>query len=392
VSARDYLDKDYYDVLGVAQDASADDIKRSYRKLARKHHPDANQGDPGAEEKFKEVSEAYDVLSDAAKREEYDEVRRYGASGYGPGGFPGAGFPGGGGGFSPGGAGGGAQTVNLEDLFGEGGLGDMFGGMFGQSQRQARSRKGSDLRGSVTLGFRDAAEGTMVPLSVTTDVSCPTCHGSGAKPGTRPRTCPSCNGTGQFMREQGGFGFAEPCHACHQRGVIVDDPCPTCHGAGVVPKTKRIQVRIPAGVKDGQLLRLAGKGAPGVNGGPAGDLLVEVHVRSHPVFGRSGNNLTVTVPITFPESALGATVKVPTLDGGPVTVKVPAGTPSGRTMRVKGRGIQRKNGKPGDLLVTVDVAVPNRLNAQAKEALEAYREATSGDDPRADLMAMARKD
>ena len=378
MSARDYLDKDYYAVLGVAKDASADDIKKAYRTLARKHHPDANVGDARAEERFKEISEAYDVLSDDAKRREYDEIRTYGASGFGPGSFgPGS--------FGPGGA----QGVNLGDLFGDGGLGDVLGGLFGQGGRGRRPRRGSDLQTSVTLGFRDAVHGVTVPLSVRSEGPCATCGGSGARPGTAPRTCAVCGGSGQTVRQQGGFGFAEPCRACHQRGVVVDDPCPACHGTGAGISTRTLQVRIPAGVRDGQTVRLAGKGGPGSNGGHAGDLLVEVKVPRHPVFGRKGDHLTVTVPVTFPEAALGATVPVPTLDGDPVSVKVPAGTPSGRTLRVRGRGVARKDGTVGDLLVTVEVAVPQRVSGAAKEALEAYREATAGDDPRHELVERA---
>lgn len=379
MSARDYLDKDYYDVLGVAKDASADDIKKAYRKLARKHHPDANVGDAKAEARFKDISEAYDVLSDDTKRREYDDVRTYGASGFGPG--LGAG------GFGPGAA----QSVNLGDLFGDGGIGDMLGGLFGGA-RGRRTRKGTDLRTSVTLGFREAAHGVTVPLSIRAEGPCATCSGSGAKPGTSPRACSVCGGSGQTVRQQGGFGFAEPCRACHQRGIVVDDPCPTCHGTGAGTQTRTLRTRIPAGVRDGQQIRLAGKGGAGVGGGPAGDLLVDIHVPRHPVFGRKGDHLTVTVPVTFPEAALGATIAVPTLDGDPVSVKVPAGTPSGRTLRVRGRGIARKDGTTGDLLVTVDVAVPQRISGQAKEALEAFRVATADDDPRADLLAQAGKD
>lgn len=386
MSARDYLEKDYYAVLGVTKDASADDIKKAYRKLARKHHPDANVDDPQAEARFKDISEAYDVLSDDAKRREYDDVRTYGASGFGPGGF------GGGAGGFPGGYPGGAQQVNLGDLFGEGGLGDVLGGIFGQGGRGRRSRKGADLQTQVTLGFRQAVHGATIPLTLRVDGPCATCGGSGAKPGTSPHTCAVCGGSGQTVRQQGGFGFAEPCRACHQRGVVVDDPCPTCRGTGAGAQTKTLKVRIPAGVKDGQSVRIGGKGGPGAGGGQAGDLLVEVHVPKHSVFGRKGDHLTVTVPVTFPEAALGATVQVPTLDGNPVAVKVPAGTPSGRTLRVRGRGVARKDGTTGDLLVTVEVAVPQRVSGSAKDALEAFREATAHDDPRAELADLARKE
>ncbi|MFL6070847.1 MAG: molecular chaperone DnaJ [Actinomycetes bacterium] len=382
MSARDYLDKDFYAVLGVTKDADADEIKKSYRKLARKYHPDANAGDTKAEEKFKEISEAYDVLSDEAKRREYDEMRQYGAA-FGSGGFSGGAGP-----FAPGG---GAQNVNLGDLFGDAGLGDMLGGLFGGRGGGRRSTKGDDLTGRVTLSFRDAASGVSTAVALRSEAACPTCGGSGAKPGTSPHTCSVCGGSGQTVRQQGGFGFAEPCRACHGRGQVVDDPCPTCSGVGVTMQSRKVNVRIPAGVKDGATLRIPGKGAPGQGGGPAGDLLVSVHVKKHPVFGRRGDNLTVTAPITFPEAALGATIAVPTLDGETVNLKVPAGTPSGRTFRVKGRGLPTK-GKTGDLLVTVEVAVPQRVSGKAKDALEQFGEATSGDDPRSELITQAGKE
>ena len=387
MSARDYLEKDFYAVLGVAKDADADQIKKAYRKLARQYHPDANAGDAKAEEKFKEVSEAYDVLSDEGKRREYDEMRQYGAT-FGSGGF-GAGGPGG---FGPGGA----STVNLGDIFGDSGLGDVLGGLFGGAGAGAgggrRPVKGEDLSGRVTLSFRDAASGVETAISLRSEAACQTCHGSGAKPGTTPHTCALCGGSGQTVRQQGGFGFAEPCRACHGRGQVVDDPCPTCGGVGVTMQSRTVKVRIPAGMKDAATLRVPGKGAPGRFGGPAGDLLVTVHVRKHPVFGRKGDNLTLTAPITFPEAAGGATISVPTLDGSTVSLKVPSGTPSGRTFRVKGRGLPGKGKKNGDLLVTVEVAVPQRVSGKAKEALEQYAEATADDDPRRDLVTQARKE
>jgi molecular chaperone DnaJ len=385
MSARDYLEKDFYAVLGVTKDANADEIKKAYRKLARQYHPDKNAGDAKAEDKFKEVSEAYDVLSDDDKRREYDEMRQYGAGFGGPGGFPG----GAAGGFGPGGA----STVNLGDLFGDSNLGDMLGGLFGGGSGRGarRATKGEDLTGRVTLSFRDAANGVSTSISLRSEAVCPTCGGSGAKPGTSPHTCAVCGGSGQTVRQQGGFGFAEPCRACHGRGQVVDDPCPTCSGVGVTMQSRNVKVRIPAGIKDGATLRVSGKGAPGRGGGPAGDLLVTVHVRQHPVFGRKGDNLTVSVPITFPEAALGATITVPTLDGSTVSLKVPSGTPTGRTFRVKGRGLTTK-GKTGDLLVTVDVAVPQRVSGRAKETLEAYAETTADDDPRSDLIAAAGKE
>ncbi len=358
MSTRDYLEKDYYAALGVAKDADADAIKKAYRTLARKHHPDANAGDAQAEEKFKEVSEAYDVLSDDDKRREYDEMRAYGSAGFSGGqGNPfGAGSP----------FGGGQHTVNLDDLFGDSGLGETLGGLFGgRAPRGRRARKGTDLDAEVTISFRDAVDGTVLPLRLSTDGPCHTCGGTGAKPGTSPHSCASCRGSGQSVREQGGFAFSEACRDCHGRGVVVDDPCPACRGIGVGQQTRTVQVRLPAGVKDGARIRVKGKGGAGQGGGQPGDLFVTVHVRRHPVFGRKGDHLTLTVPITFPEATLGATVKVPTLDGDPVSVKIPAGTPSGRTLRVRGKGFKRKDGRRGDLLATVDVAVPQRVDGDA---------------------------
>jgi molecular chaperone DnaJ len=353
MSARDYVEKDYYAALGVPKDASATDIKKAYRKLAAELHPDRN---PGGEERFKEVSEAYDVLSDSAKRKEYDEAREL---------FAGGGrFGGGGQGFQGG--------FDVNDLFGNrggGGFSDLFGGMFGNGQRGRRpqSRRGADLETSTTLPFLDALHGATVSLRLATEGACDTCRGSGAAPGTTPRTCPVCNGQGLVNRNQGAFAFAEPCTSCRGTGQVVETPCPTCHGSGAVTKDRTITVRIPAGVADGQRIRLAGKGSPGQ---PPGDLFVRVSVQPHPVFARKGSNLTVTVPISFAEAALGGTVTVPTVDGT-VTLRVPPGTPSGKTFRVKGKGVPSKKG-PGDLLATVEVKVPSRLSEDERAALEAY--------------------
>ena len=378
MSARDYVEKDYYAALGVAKDASQADIKKAYRKLARQHHPDANKGDAASEEKFKTISEAYDVLSDETKRKEYDEARTL----FGSGGFR-----------VPHGAGNGQGVpFDLGDLFGGaggaggGGLGDIFGTIFGGGRGRGASaaRRGGDLEAEVTLGFTDAADGVTVPLQLSTPSTCPTCHGSGARPGTATRVCPVCSGTGSQSRNAGGFAFAEPCRECRGRGLLVDDPCPTCAGSGQAISTRTLRARIPAGVKDGQRIRLAGKGTPGERGGPAGDLIVTVHVQPHDVFGRKGDNLTLSLPVTFPEAALGATVRVPTLNGSPVTVKIPAGTTSGRTLRVRGKGLPRRDGTRGDLLVTVEVAVPKTLSDEARAALSSYAEAQH-DDPRAHL-------
>jgi molecular chaperone DnaJ len=372
VSARDYVEKDYYAALGVPKDASASDIKKAYRKLATSLHPDKNPGDTAAEERFKEVSEAYDVLSDESKRREYDEARTLFASG----------------GFRSGGSAGPGMPFDLGDLFGRaggGGLGDVFGGLFGGGRAAGRApRRGADVETDVTLSFRDALRGATVPVRLTTRGPCATCRGTGAAPGTTPKECTTCHGAGVTTRNQGGFAFSEPCRTCRGTGRTVDVPCPTCAGAGMATSEQTLNVRVPAGVADGQRVRLAGRGSPGERGGPAGDLLVRVHVPPHPAVGRRDDDLLLTVPVSFAEAALGTTVSVPTLDG-PVKVKVPAGTSSGRVLRVRGRGVPRKGGGAGDLLVTVQVAVPQRLSAEAKAALEQYAAATAGDDPRAHL-------
>ena len=388
---KDWLEKDFYKVLGVDKGASADEIKKKYRKLARELHPDKNPGDAKAEERFKEVSEAYDVLSDDKKRAEYDEARTLFASG---GGFGGGGF--GGGGFGgPGGFGGGT-TYDFSDVFGadEGGLGDILGGIFnrgrGGGRRAQAPRRGQDVESEITLGFNEALDGVTVPLRLASDAACDSCKGTGARAGTVPRVCPNCQGSGQTTRNAGGFAFAEPCAACAGRGLIVDDPCPTCHGSGRGVSTRTVQARIPAGVKDGARIRLKGKGAPGERGGPSGDLYVVVHVTPHPVFARKGDNLTVTVPVTFAEAALGGQVVVPTPGGGTVTLKIPAGTANGRTFRVRGKGVARKDGTKGDLLATVDVQVPSGLTDEAREALERFAQAHGDEDPRKDLLEAAK--
>jgi molecular chaperone DnaJ len=390
MSARDYVEKDYYKALGVPKDANAAEIKKSYRKLARQFHPDANKGNAASEERFKGISEAYDVLSDGKRRKDYDEARSL---------FAGGGFrmPAGSG---PGPAGAGGFNFDLGDLFAggsapgpaSGGLGDLLGGLFGTAGRRTTSttagpRRGRDIGSEVTLSFDDAVRGVTVPLRLAIPGSCTTCYGSGAKPGTVPRVCPNCSGTGSVGTNQGDFAFAEPCRECLGRGLLVDEPCPTCQGSGKGTSERTMTVRIPAGVSEGQRIRLKGKGTPGERGGAAGDLNVLVHVTPHAVFGRSGDNVTLTLPVTFPEAALGAEVKVPTLDGLPVTLKLPAGTTNGRTLRVRGRGVTRRDGTRGDLLVSVEVAVPQKLSGKAKDALETFA-AETGDDPRAHLTAM----
>jgi molecular chaperone DnaJ len=396
VSTKDFLEKDYYAALGVAKDAESSAIKKAYRKLARDLHPDKNPGNAEAEARFKEVSEAYDVLSDSKKRAEYDEARSLFGSGYGggfrPGNFAGGGFPGGAGGFP-----GGTTTFDMSDVFGTrtagagGGLGDLFSDLFGASSGGSARRssaagpvKGSDVTAEVNLGFDEAVHGATLPLSLSGPGTCNTCHGSGARPGSSVHTCPNCGGSGFAAVNQGGFSFSEPCRECRGKGQIVDEPCPECHGSGSTVQTRTITVRVPAGVNDGAKLRIAGKGSPGTRGGPAGDLYVTVRVGAHPLFGRSGKDLTLDVPISFAEATLGTTLRVPTLDGA-VSLKVAPGTPSGRTLRVRGRGVPARSGA-GDLLVTVEVAVPTVLTDEARDALSKFS-AVAAEDPRPEITA-----
>ena len=359
MSARD-VEKDYYAALGVPKNAPTADIKKAYRKLAAELHPDRN---PGGEERFKQVSEAWDVLSDDTKRREYDEQRSLFGSGGARRQAPG--------GFDPG------------DLFGSGGLGDVFGGLFGGGGR-ARPTRGTDVTTTVTISFLDALRGTTVPVRLTSTGACETCRGTGAASGTTSSPCSVCQGKGVTSRNQGAFSFAEPCTACRGSGRVVAHPCPACRGAGESTRERTLTVRIPAGIGDGKKVRLAGRGSPGTRGGPAGDLLVAVTVAPHAVYGRREDHLTLTLPVTYPEAALGATVSVPTPDG-PVSLKVPAGTTTGRTFRVKGRGFPRKGGA-GDLMVSVEVAVPASMSSAARKALEAYA-AAAPSDPREQLRA-----
>jgi molecular chaperone DnaJ len=382
----DWTSKDFYKILGVSKSASQADIKKAYRTLARDNHPDSNPGNKAAEERFKDISEAYSVLSNEKKRKEYDEQRTlFGRMGNGGFGGPGGGF---GGGFQPGG-----QNVDfdLSDL-----LGGIFGGRGRGGRQQPRGRRGDDVETEASISFDQAVEGVTLPLRMTSDEACTTCHGTGARPGTVPKVCDRCQGSGMVTGTSGGvFAMTEPCDQCRGRGMVVENPCVTCHGSGRAPSSRTLQVRVPAGVKDGQRIRLKGKGGQGEGGGPDGDLYLIVHVSAHPIFGRKGDNLTVTVPVTFDEAVLGAEIEVPTLDGPPVKIRIPAGTPSGRTLRARGKGGPVKSGGGvngrGDLLVTVEVQVPKDLDADARAAVEALRAARGTADPRAALFREAKR-
>jgi molecular chaperone DnaJ len=349
---QEWFEVDYYKVLGVAEDAPEKEITRAYRQLAKQYHPDAN---PGSEDRFKEISAAYDVLGDPDKKKEYDEVRRLaplGGNAYG--------------------AGNGAFNFRVGDFA------DMFGSVFRQTgaggmRRQRpggmQPRRGADVEAFLHLNFDEAIAGVVTSVNVTTGAVCLTCAGSGAAPGTRPVTCERCNGLGVLNDNQGLFSLSSPCPDCRGRGTKILTPCEACHGTGVEQKGRQVKVRIPAGVDDGQRIRVKGRGNAGRNGGPSGDLYVTVHVAPHPVFGRRGRDLLLNVPITFPEAARGATVKVPSLESR-VAIKVPAGTKSGKTFRVRGKGITTPAGT-GDLLVTVEIAVPHELTDEQRAAIEA---------------------
>ncbi|MEX5636286.1 molecular chaperone DnaJ [Parafrankia sp. FMc2] len=386
MSVRDMVEKDYYAALGVPKDASAADIKKAYRRLARELHPDKNPGDLKAEARFKEVSEAYDVLSDETRRREYDEARALFASGA----YPGAGGGRGGmGGYGQPGGYGPTSGINLDDLLngsGGAGFGGIFDNLFQRSSPGRAPRRGTDIAAEVTIPFEKSLTGLEATVRLPGAATCTTCGGTAARPGTSPRTCPVCRGLGVISRSQGGFALSEPCRDCLGKGSLIDHPCADCHGTGRREREQRI--RIPAGVSDGQRLRVRGRGSPGERGGAAGDLEVTVHVQSHPVFGREGHNLTISLPVTITEAALGASVKVPTIDGTPLTVKVPAGTSSGRRLRARGRGVPRPGGESGDLIVTLEVTVPkpSELSPKARTALQEFARAHP-EDPREALIA-----
>ncbi|MFK7918996.1 MAG: molecular chaperone DnaJ [Ilumatobacter sp.] len=366
---REWFDKDYYQALGVSKDATEKEIKKAYRKLAGDLHPDKNPGNTVAEEKFKEISAAYDVIGDAAKRKEYDEVRSMSRGGGGPGGF----------------------SFNVGDMSGGGGLGDLLGNMFGGggaaggrgrggSSAGVGPKRGADVEAQLTVDFDDAVRGIETSLFLTADASCSTCSGSGSKPGTSPKVCQHCGGRGVVDDNQGFFAMSSPCNVCQGTGTVVEYPCETCRATGIERRPREVKTRIPAGVKDGQSIRLKGKGSPGRHGGPAGDLLVELRVMPHARFGRNGDNLTVTVPVSFADAVLGADIDVPTLDGSNVTLRIKPGTQPGSRHRVKDKGIARtaRSGSvQGHLIVTVDVVVPTELNDAQRAAIESFAAATT---------------
>jgi len=358
---------DFYKTLGVPREASHDEIRKTFRKLARKYHPDTNS-EKGAEEKFKEVSEAYETLSDPDKRKHYDEMLRLGAF------DPRTGRPGQGGfqGFDPSMfQQGGGQAFQMGD-FGDI-LSSLFGGA-GQGGRRggrATAQRGADLQADVTISFDDSLSGASVRVPVDSNGPCPSCHGSGAAPGTSPKICPECHGRGVMAQNQGPFAISVPCPRCHGNGTVIDSPCPTCHGAGVTRQTRRYAVKIPAGAKEGTKIRLKGKGEAGAAGGQPGDLYVVVHVEDSGLFERRGDDLTIEVPVTLAEAMLGATVHVPTPGGGRVSLKVPAGSSDGRTLRLRGKGAPRlKGGGNGDLLARVRLIVPTKLSKEQKRLAE----------------------
>jgi molecular chaperone DnaJ len=355
MAEREWFDKDYYKILGLTSSATDKEITRAYRKLAKELHPDTN---PGSEEKFKEVSGAYDVLGDAAKRKEYDEVRRLGpaAAGFGS---PGGQTPGG---FN----------------FTTGDLGDIFGELFGGGRRN-RAQRGADLETALHLGFRDAVVGVTTTVNLPSSEPCHSCGGRGAAPGSGFATCERCGGRGTINDDQGPFAMSSVCTLCQGRGGRIVTPCATCHGTGREPSSRRVNVRIPAGVIDGQRIRLKAKGNPGSHGGAPGDLFVDVHVSPDSRFARRGRHVTTSVPVSVTQVMLGTTVEVETLDE-PVTLKVPAGTQSGTTMRVRGRGVPAAGKHPaGDLLVTIDVAIPKKLNKEQRTLVERLASTLDGE-------------
>jgi len=353
--------RDYYEVLGVSKDVDKKELKRAYRKLAMKYHPDRMPDDKDAEEKFKEATEAYEVLGDDQKRQAYDQFGHAGVDGQG-GGYGGGGFGGGGGNFS--------------DIFGDA-FSDFFGGGGGRAQNGPR--RGSDLRYTMELTLEEAVHGVEKQIRIPTLVACEPCDGTGAKEGTKPKTCGTCHGAGQVRMQQGFFAVQQTCPTCRGQGTIVENPCSSCHGRGVKEETKTLSVKIPAGVDTGDRIRLSGEGEAGAMGGPTGDLYVQMTVREHKIFQRDGSNLYCDVPISFVDAVLGGELEVPTL-GGKVMLKIPAETQSGKTFRLRGKGVKSvRGGITGDLLCRVQVETPVNLNSNQKELLQQFQASMKGE-------------
>ncbi len=378
--------KDYYKALGVGRNADQKEIKNAYRKLARKHHPDANPNDKKAEDRFKDVSEAYDGLGNDKKRTEYDQPREYFA----------AGGPGAGGGWAGAGGAGGPGAGGWQDVYsggggGAGGFGSVFEDLFGGRGGQASpAAKGEDLSYTLTLGFREAFEGTTKRIKIDRRQTCSTCSGAGAKPGSQVTTCETCGGRGAVAQNQGFFSIKQACPTCGGEGTVVKERCRTCGGAGTLPEAKTITVNIPAGMKSGGKLKYRGQGQAGHRGAAAGDLFMIAQVRDHPIFKRAGNNVHIDLPLSFTEAALGATVRVPTV-GGTVGLRIPPGTQNGQTFRVKGKGFPKsRGGTSGDLLAKVQIEVPKELKPDERELLARLAE-KSKIDPRAQVMARAQE-
>jgi molecular chaperone DnaJ len=371
--------KDFYNVLGVSSTASQDEIKKAYRKLAKKFHPDANANDTKAGERFKEISEAKNVLSDPAKRKQYDEMRRYGAFDGGNGGFGGA-RPraGNAGGFGGGRSRGGEQTINFQDfdIGGLGGLGDLFSSMFGGGEARETSRprgpeRGDTVEASLDIPFRTAARGGKVPIELEVREECPTCHGTGAAPGAQLKTCPECNGRGVISFGQGGFAVNRTCPVCLGKGQVPTEACPTCHGTGEVRVKRKVVITVPPGVDTGSKIRLKGQGGKGTANGPPGDLVITFNVQPDKFYSRDGLDVIAKVPLNIAQATLGTKISVKTLDGKKVAIKIPPGTPSGKRFRVRGQGIQKGDTK-GDLIVEVSIAVPEKLSEEQEKIMKDF--------------------
>jgi molecular chaperone DnaJ len=371
--------KDFYNVLGVSSTASQDEIKKAYRKLAKKNHPDANASDAKAAERFKEISEANNVLSDPAKRKQYDEMRRYGAFDGASGGFGGGRSRAGGtGGFGGGRSRGGEQTINFQDfdIGGLGGLGDLFSSMFGGGEAREASRprgpeRGDTVEASLDIPFRTAARGGKVPIELEVREECPTCHGSGAAPGAQLKICPECNGRGVISFGQGGFAVNRTCPVCLGKGQVPSEACPTCHGTGEVRVKRKVVINVPPGVDTGSKIRLKGQGGKGTANGPPGDLVITFNVQPDKFYSRDGLDVIAKVPLNIPQATLGTKISVKTLDGKKVAIKIPPGTPSGKRFRVRGQGIE-KGDKKGDLIVEVSIAVPEKLSEEQERMMKDF--------------------